>query len=179
MGGCRTHWIENPSDWVGKAFVRGDGSMREQFVIGIDFGTESGRAVLVDVRSGKEVAHHVTPYRHGVISERLPESDVLLKPDAYLQHPDGAQVMVCQRDGTWETGKIDYPYGRGINLQILVDDIDSLIRSLELAGTPFYQEPHTVWRRYGNREGGRHEFLIQDPDGYLLLFAKTLGERPL
>jgi L-ribulokinase len=88
MGGCRTHWIENPSDWVGKAFVRGDGSMREQFVIGIDFGTESGRAVLVDVRSGKEVAHHVTPYRHGVISERLPESDVLLKPDAYLQHPD-------------------------------------------------------------------------------------------
>ena len=98
---------------------------------------------------------------------------------AYLQHPDGAQVMVCQRDGTWETGKIDYPYGRGINLQILVDDIDSLIRSLELAGTPFYQEPHTVWRRYGNREGGRHEFLIQDPDGYLLLFAKALGGRPL
>ena len=40
MGGCRTHWIENPSDWVGKAFVRGDGSMREQFVIGIDFRTD-------------------------------------------------------------------------------------------------------------------------------------------
>ena len=98
---------------------------------------------------------------------------------AYLQRLDGAQVMVCQRDGTWETSEIEYPYGRGINLQILVDDVDPLIRSLELEGTPFYQEPRIVWRRYGDREGGRHEFLIQDPDGYLLLFAKTLGERPL
>lgn len=58
------------------------------YVIGIDFGTESGRAVLVDVRSGKEVAHHVTPYRHGVISERLPDSDTPLKADYFLQHPD-------------------------------------------------------------------------------------------
>ncbi len=98
---------------------------------------------------------------------------------AYLQHSDGAQVMVCQRDGTWETAEMENPYGRGINLQIMVDDIDPLIHSLSQAGAPFYQEPRTVWRRYGDREGGRHEFLIQDPDGYLLLFAKSLGERPL
>lgn len=98
---------------------------------------------------------------------------------AYLQRSDGAQVMVCQRNGTWETGEMENPYGRGMNLQILVDEIDPLIHSLELEGTPFYQEPRIVWRRYGDREGGRHEFLIQDPDGYLLLFAKHLGERPL
>jgi len=98
---------------------------------------------------------------------------------AYLQRSDGAQVMVCQRDGTWETAEMESPFGRGINLQILVDEIDPIIRSLELEGTHFYQEPRIVWRRYGDREGGRREFLIQDPDGYLLLFAKTLGERPL
>ena len=97
----------------------------------------------------------------------------------YLQRYDGAQVMVCQRYGSWETAEMQNPYGLGINLQILVDDIEPLIRSLELEGTPFYQEPRIVWRRYGDREGGRHEFLIQDPDGYLLLFAKALGERPL
>lgn len=98
---------------------------------------------------------------------------------AYLQRPDGAQVMLCQRDGTWETGELNYPYGRGFNLQILVKDLDTLIHLLESEGTPFYQAPREVWRRYGDREGGRHEFLIQDPDGYLLLFAKALGERPL
>lgn len=98
---------------------------------------------------------------------------------AYLQRHDGAQVMVCQRDGTWETAEMQNPYGRGVNLQILVDDIEPLIRSLEREGKPFYQRPCIVWRRYGDREGGRHEFLVQDPNGYLLLFAKALGERPL
>ena len=98
---------------------------------------------------------------------------------AYLQRPDGAQVMLCQRDGTWETGDLEPPYGRGINLHILVEDVDPLVRTLETEGTPFYLAPREVWRRYGDREGGRLEFLIQDPDGYLLLFAKALGERPL
>ena len=97
----------------------------------------------------------------------------------YLQRPDGAQVMVCQRDGTWETDLLEYPYGRGINLQILVHDIDPLIFSIERERIPFYQAPRTVRRRYGDREGGRYEFLIQDPDGYLLLFARSLGERQL
>jgi L-ribulokinase len=62
--------------------------MTRKYVIGIDFGTESGRAVLVDVHTGREVSNHVTPYRHGVIVERLPDSDVPLKADYALQHPD-------------------------------------------------------------------------------------------
>lgn len=57
-----------------------------KYVIGIDYGTESGRAVLVDLE-GKEVADHVTPYPHGVIDEVLPESNILLEPDWALQHP--------------------------------------------------------------------------------------------
>jgi len=62
--------------------------MTRKYVIGIDFGTESGRAVLVDVHTGREVSNHVTPYRHGVIVDRLPDSDVPLKADYALQHPD-------------------------------------------------------------------------------------------
>ena len=57
------------------------------YVIGIDFGTESGRAVLVDVRTGEEVATAVHPYRHGVIDEVLPGTDTRLPPDFALQHP--------------------------------------------------------------------------------------------
>ncbi len=57
------------------------------YVIGIDFGTESGRAVLVDVRTGEEVATAVHPYRHGVIDEVLPGTDIRLPPDFALQHP--------------------------------------------------------------------------------------------
>ncbi|MCJ7724253.1 MAG: ribulokinase [Anaerolineales bacterium] len=58
--------------------------------IGVDFGTESGRAVLVDVANGREVASAVYLYSHGVIDERLPVSgkQVRLEPDWALQDPE-------------------------------------------------------------------------------------------
>jgi L-ribulokinase len=58
-----------------------------RYALGIDFGTESGRAVLVDCRDGSEVAAAVYAYEHGVIDERLPESDVELEPEWALQDP--------------------------------------------------------------------------------------------
>jgi L-ribulokinase len=59
-----------------------------KYAIGVDFGTESGRAVLVDVADGHEVATAVYLYLHGVIDERLPDSNVLLEPDWALQDPE-------------------------------------------------------------------------------------------
>jgi L-ribulokinase len=57
------------------------------YAIGIDFGTESARTVLVDLADGSEVAAAVYPYSDGVIDERLPGSDVRLEPDWALQNP--------------------------------------------------------------------------------------------
>ena len=63
---------------------------RPRYTIGVDFGTESGRAVLVDVADGREVGIEVEPYRNGVIDTRLPapDGDVALGPDWALQDPD-------------------------------------------------------------------------------------------
>jgi L-ribulokinase len=60
------------------------------YAIGVDFGTESGRAVLVDVADGRQVATAVHPYANGVIDARLPLADreVRLPPDWALQDPD-------------------------------------------------------------------------------------------
>jgi L-ribulokinase len=60
-----------------------------KFVIGLDFGTESGRAVLVEVSTGLEVASSVYPYQHGVIDEVLPVpgKTIRLEPDWALQDP--------------------------------------------------------------------------------------------
>jgi L-ribulokinase len=55
------------------------------YTIGVDFGTESGRALLVDVRDGREVATAVHAYANGVIDQQLPGSDVPLPPDWALQ----------------------------------------------------------------------------------------------
>lgn len=58
-----------------------------KFSIGIDFGTESARAVLVRVKDGEEVANAVHTYADGVIDERLPGTNIELEPDWALQNP--------------------------------------------------------------------------------------------
>jgi len=60
----------------------------DKYVIGIDFGTESGRAVLVRVADGEEIASAVYKYENGVIDERLPFGGPPLPPDFALQDPD-------------------------------------------------------------------------------------------
>ncbi|WHX47865.1 ribulokinase [Paenibacillus woosongensis] len=62
--------------------------MANKYTIGVDYGTQSGRAVLVDLADGREVADHVTPYPHHVIDEQLPGSGIKLEHDWALQHPD-------------------------------------------------------------------------------------------
>lgn len=62
--------------------------MAKKYTIGVDYGTQSGRAVLVDLSNGHEVADHVTPYPHHVIDEQLPGSGIKLEHDWALQHPN-------------------------------------------------------------------------------------------
>ncbi|MFC7681422.1 ribulokinase [Paenibacillus sp. GCM10028914] len=62
--------------------------MSKKYTIGVDYGTQSGRAVLVDLADGREVTDHVTPYPHHVIDEQLPGSNIKLEHDWALQHPD-------------------------------------------------------------------------------------------
>ncbi|HOP79605.1 MAG TPA: ribulokinase, partial [Armatimonadota bacterium] len=58
-----------------------------KYSLGIDFGTLSGRAVLVDVENGREVAASVYEYSNAVIDDRLPETNEKLPPDWALQDP--------------------------------------------------------------------------------------------
>jgi len=61
---------------------------QHKYAIGVDFGTESGRAVIVDVAAGRELASAVYVYANGVIDERLPGTDIRLEPDWALQDPN-------------------------------------------------------------------------------------------
>jgi catechol 2,3-dioxygenase-like lactoylglutathione lyase family enzyme len=98
---------------------------------------------------------------------------------ACLERPEGAQVMIYQRDGDWEVGAMERPFGRGMVVQIYVADAAALATQVAAAGVPFYVALREKWRDWGDRLGGQREFLVQDPDGYLVMVAERIGERPL
>lgn len=98
---------------------------------------------------------------------------------AYLVRPGDAQMMIYERDGDWETGPLERPYGRGVIIQVYVDDVDAVHAAVTGAGHQLYVELRERWRDWGDRLGGQREFLVQDPDGYLVMVAQHIGERPM
>lgn len=60
---------------------------QKRYALGVDYGTESGRALLVEVATGKEVASHVVPYPDGVIDHALPSTGKRLPHDWALENP--------------------------------------------------------------------------------------------
>ena len=97
----------------------------------------------------------------------------------YLEHPEGQQIMLCQRHGRFETGPMQSPLGQGAMFQIYFQNIDSVLSNLVAQNWPIYLGPREVWRKTGDRESGQREVFVQDPDGYLLMLAHSLGDRAL
>ncbi|WP_127594732.1 ribulokinase [Paenibacillus lautus] len=82
--------------------------MGNKYTIGVDYGTQSGRAVLVNLADGQEVADHVTPYRHHVIDEFLPGTGKKLEHDWALQHPgDYLEVLKASVPAVIQQSGID------------------------------------------------------------------------
>lgn len=92
-----------------------------------------------------------------------------------------AQIMIDQiRIGrTWQTGKFHYPLGRGINFQIKVARVASLLNRLKHFNIDLFLKVEEKWYSNDNCEVGQKQFLIMDPDGYLLRFVEDLGVRPI
>lgn len=94
---------------------------------------------------------------------------------------NGAQVMLVEvrGDGYWITAPLHPPLGRGVNFEIKVPSIEPLMSDLAAAGWPLFQAPDEKWYQGNDVEIGVREFLVQDPDGYLIRFSECIGERPV
>lgn len=93
---------------------------------------------------------------------------------AFVSLEEETQIMLEEINGHWETGELKYPFGRGINFQIDVVDIHPIIHRLKKRNIPFFREP--VVNEYTSPEETfvQLEFLVQDPDGYLLRFSQEM-----
>ena len=95
------------------------------------------------------------------------------EPDfAYLNLGE-AQLMLEQYnpDG-WNTGELTKPLGRGINFQIEVDDVEQILARVHVHGVTLYRDLHDNHYSIGESSACQREFLVQDPDGYLLRFSQ-------
>ena len=94
---------------------------------------------------------------------------------------EGAELMLETATGPgcrFRTAALEPPYGRGMNLQIKCPDVTSLYARIEAASAEVVIPLETRWYRADTVERGNRQFVVADPDGYLLRFVEDLGERP-
>ena len=88
----------------------------------------------------------------------------------------GSQIMIEEINNHWSVGTLEKPFGRGINFQIETNEIDAIFQRVKLANMPVYKTIFESIYKAGDVTYVEKEFLIQDPDGYLLRFQQTLSE---
>ncbi len=81
------------------------------------------------------------------------------------------QIMLQEENGNWSVGKLEYPYGRGVNFEMTVSDVDEYYATILRNGVTPFRTLTTNNYRKDNEVIVQKEFLIQDQDGYLLRFA--------
>ena len=80
------------------------------------------------------------------------------------------QTMIEESNDNWNTGKLEHPYGRGINLSMTVSNIEKMYEILKEKNIKFFLDLEIHEYRIDDKISYDKEFLIQDPDGYLLRF---------
>lgn len=86
---------------------------------------------------------------------------------------EGIQLMLEEwhEDG-WNVAELGYPFGRGVNFSMEVDDIEQIYAAVRDAGYPLYRPLKVGRYESGGEWLEQKEFLLQDPDGYLLRFTQ-------
>ncbi len=90
---------------------------------------------------------------------------------AFLSYGE-AQIMIEEINGYWNTGELDYPFGRGVNFQIATDDVYKIASNLKQNNINLFRDIMESRYECGSEVILEKEILVQDPDGYLLRFSQ-------
>ena len=89
----------------------------------------------------------------------------------FMSFQDSQFMFEQIHDNGWNIGELIYPLGRGINFSIAVDDIEGLYKLVKALNLEIYRELNRSTYQVNGTEETQTEFLIQDPNGYLLRFT--------
>jgi catechol 2,3-dioxygenase-like lactoylglutathione lyase family enzyme len=91
---------------------------------------------------------------------------------------DGSWLMLDElpegRAHRWEVAPTGRPFGRHVNFEIAVESVEPILAALGAARWPLFMAPETKTYRVGGAGATVRQFLVQDPDGYLLRFSQRL-----
>ena len=90
----------------------------------------------------------------------------------FMSFQDSQFMFEQIHDNGWNIGELIYPLGRGINFSIAVDDIEGLYKLVKTLNLEIYRELNRSIYQVNGTEETQTEFLIQDPNGYLLRFTR-------
>jgi catechol 2,3-dioxygenase-like lactoylglutathione lyase family enzyme len=77
----------------------------------------------------------------------------------------------------FHTAPLEHPFGRGVNFQIQVANADGLYARVLAAQSHVVLPMEERWYRRDDHEVGNRQFVVADPDGYVLRFFTDLGRR--
>lgn len=93
----------------------------------------------------------------------------------------GARIMldelVPNNPRKWVAAPLEAPFGRGINLQIETTKVDDLYARVQKSGATIFVPMEEKWYRADDVYVGNRQFIVLDPDGYMLRFYEDLGDR--
>lgn len=84
-------------------------------------------------------------------------------------------LQEISKNDKWKISPLLYPFGNGINFQLEVENVDKIYSFLKDHNYKIAFEIEENWYRQDEKLLGNKEFLVQDPDGYLLRFSEDLG----
>lgn len=78
---------------------------------------------------------------------------------------------------SWILAPMEVPFGRGINLEIKTKKVDELYNQCLQHEASIFLHLEEKWYQADDIEIGNRQFIVLDPDGYMLRFSEMLGER--
>lgn len=103
----------------------------------------------------------------------LGNAHIMLEEAPSLEKASVAEL----RAGEWRIERLERPFGRGVNLEIEVPDVDAIATRLASVNYSFVVEPHFKAYRVGRQVCEVRQFVVGDPDGYLIRPSQALTVR--
>lgn len=155
------------------------GSLHEQLSSGIKMTTSVPFSTIVPELMCKNVDVSIAFYINVLgfnIRYQRPETRFA------MVERQGGQIMLDElvpgSTRSWIAGPLEAPFGRGMNLEIDTNKVDDLYAHVQAAKADIFLPMEEKWYRADDHYVGVKQFIVQDPDGYLLRFSERLGSRP-